>query len=119
METIILTIDREEVPVILNNKEGVETKYTLREMNGKERDSYLNTIGNKMKLSGSGKVIGLKSFDGLQAGLLSRCMIDENGDKVDEHTIQGWPTKTQTSLFKTAQVMNALDQDAEDEAKNE
>ena len=119
METIRLSLKRAEMPLIFETADGVEKKYFLREMLGKDRDAYLTKMGDKVRYNANGKVTGIKSFDGLQASLLEKCLYDENDHLVSVTDIQNFPTKTQNELFKLAQDLNGLSQKAEDESKND
>lgn len=107
------------MPLIFETTDGVEKKYSLREMLGKDRDAYLTKMGDKVRYNANGKVTGIKSFDGLQASLLEKCLYDENDHLVSVTDIQNFPTKTQNELFKLAQDLNGLSQKAEDESKND
>jgi len=119
MEEIRLSLKREEVSVTLETVDGGEHKYVLREMVGRDRDMYLTKMGDRMKFSPSGKVIGIKTFDGLQSSLLSLCLYDDADALVSAKDIQAFPTKTLAALFKVAQEINALNQeDAEEASKN-
>ena len=119
VDVFVFSLEREEQPITLTSKEGGSRRLVIREMDGKDRDSYFTKIGNKMNLSPSGKVLGIKSFDGLQSGLLSLCLFDETNKLVPVQEIQAYPAKVQGELFKIAQRINGLDQKAEDESKNE
>ncbi len=120
MKEMRFTLKREEIAIILETTDGTEKNFVLREMVGKDRDAYMTKMGSKMKYSPAGKVIGMKSFDGLQASLLERCFFDEEDKLVSQIEIQAFPTKTQTELFKIANKMNGLDQtDAEEDSKND
>lgn len=118
MEPIKLSLRRGETPIILETTDGVERAYKLREMLGKDRDLYLTRMGDKVRYNENGRVVGIKSFDGLQAALLEKCLYDENDHLVSVTDIQNFPTKTQNELFKLAQELNGLNQKAEDESKN-
>lgn len=119
MEPIRLSLKRAETPIILETVDGVEKAYKLREMLGKDRDTYLTRMGDKVRYNANGKVTGIKSFDGLQASLLEKCLYDENDHLVSLTDIQNFPTKTQNELFKLAQELNGLNQKAENESKND
>ncbi len=118
MEELIFSLVREETPVSLVSKDGVKRRYIVREMDGRDRDSYLTKMGNKMKLGADGKVIGITSFDGLQAALLCLCLFDEEDKAVPIKDIQEYPAKVQSELFKIAQTINGLDKDEENPKKD-
>ena len=118
MDAIRVRVQCEEVPVILEMEDGTERSLMLREMIGKERDKHLQSMASKVRLNAKGEVVGLKTFDGLQAGLLARCLYDESGELLPIEEIQGFPTTTQVALFNVAQEIKGLNLTVE-EAKND
>ena len=118
MDAVRVSLKCEEVPVILEAEDGTERTLVLREMVGKDRDAHLQSMAGKMKMNATGQVIGVKSFDGLQASLLARCLYDENGELVPQKEIQSFPTRTQIALFEVAQEINGLNREAQENAKN-
>lgn len=101
------------IPFKLKGRDGRVTEYEMREMDGTERDAYLNSVKKRMKGQN-----GVTDFDGLHAKLLSMCVYKmPNGTRLAVAQIQTWPSSVQMKLFKSAQQMNGL---REDEAtKNE
>ncbi len=106
------TLERQEKPVVIAGQ-----KYVLLELDGKERDNYLNGIGARVKHTADGKPAGLKSFDGLQASLVTACLRTDEGERsaVPVAVIQGWPARVVTRLYEAARDMNGLD--TEDDKK--
>lgn len=117
-EVLEFNLEFQEVPVKIKDESGNVKNYTLREMDGKERDKFLNNMGSRMRIGSDGKPSGIRDFNGMQSGLLTRCLLDEEGKQVSDAVIQGWPAKVQTALFMKAQEMNGLSEGAEAEAKN-
>ena len=113
-----LKLEREEVNIILENKEGEEKRYTLKELTGKERNKYLNKMSNRVKIGQDGKAMGIKNFDGFQSDLLKLSLFDESGEHVSEEDIEEFPSSTQQKLFEKAQKLSGLDTTTENE-KNE
>ena len=107
-EPVILLIDDKEV------------LYELRELLGRERDNFLNTLGTQTKYV-DGKPAGLKDYRGMHATLLTQCLFDENGKVVTKEFVQGLPARITTALFNAAQKMSALaeTEEAEAAAKND
>ena len=106
------------MPVVLEGSDGVEVPYELREMVAAVRDHYLDQLGDRMKTDATGKVTGVRQFDGLQASLLAVCLFDGSGTLVPKVMIQTWPAGTVSGLFEAAQHLNRLNVTAE-EAKAE
>lgn len=118
MEEMRVLCKRKEVPVVLERENGEERHVLLREMSGKMRDDYLTGIAGKMRYNSQGKPAGLKSFQDLQAGLLSFCLY-EGEELVPLKEIREFPASVQKTLFEKAQKMNALEkEDLEETVKN-
>jgi hypothetical protein len=111
--------------------------YVLREMHSEERDKYMDAMNKRMP---GGQV---KQFEGLQADLLSRCLLvakdpstedkddmvfsdEEYGQldlndiikeyrivKVDQRNIHGWPCNMQQVLFDKARRLCGLVDESE------
>lgn len=108
-----------EVPVSVSDVEGVEKNFVLRELTGKQRDTYLNEMGGRMKFNKAGKTEGLSNYEGLQSGLLSLSLHDENDELVKKNVLQAWPASVLSDLFDVAQELSGLDKGAEEAAKND
>jgi len=109
----------ESIEVVLVGLDNAERKFTLREFTGKERDAFMNQMSQSVVIDSEGKVTGFKTFEGLQSGLLARCMYDDADRLVAEEVIQRFPAKVQTELYKVAQRLNGLSGESEELAKNE
>ena len=119
MDPIKLSLKREELKVVLETPEGVDKTYTLREMTGRERDTYLTKMGDKFRYNSQGQVAGVKTFDGMHSILLERCLYDENDKLVSMSDLQNFPSRVLSELFSAAQKINALNQKLESsEIKN-
>lgn len=113
-------LERATVPVELKDpKTGTVLNYTLQELDGLERDQYLNELANRMKVGKDGKPQGIRDFKDLQAKLVSRSLVNEKGENVLVAVIQKWPVHVQKGLFDTAQKLSALEEASEKDAKNE
>lgn len=116
-ETLILSLQRAEVDVVLDGPDGEQKQWTLRELSGSERNKYLNKMTNRVKV-GPGGATGIKSFDGFQSDLLCLCLVDEDGKPVSKEIIEDLPSKTQQVLFDKAQKLSGLDTKKEDDEGN-
>ena len=108
-ENLEFSLERIEKPVTIGGK-----AYVLRELDGKQRDTYLNGLSQRVRIV-DGKPAGLKSFDGLQASLLALCLYENiaGGEPVPAATIQAWPATVVTRLYEVAREMNGLDEEEE------
>ena len=116
---IKVSLKRATEAVVLDRGDDTHEDLELREMLGDERDSYLDSLGDRVKLDSKGKPIGVKKFDGMQADLLSRCLY--RGDVlVTAKEIQKWPCSISQTLFVAAQSMNHLSTNKDEgEEKND
>lgn len=102
------TLERQERPVTISGQ-----TYVLIELDGKQRDNYLNGIGQRLRHTPDGKPAGLKSFDGLQASLIALTMRDSAGKAVPIDVIQSWPARVVSKIYDAAREMNGLGDDEE------
>lgn len=123
MPDIELDLAFVEKTVNIKDANGETKQYILRELDGKGRDKYMNSIQNRAKFDEAGKPIGAKNFDGILSGLLAMCLFDGETKKlVPELTIQAWPARVQEVLFNEAKLLSKLEDvpgDEEGEAKND
>ena len=104
-----------EEPIKIEGLDGIERDYVLRELNGLQRDTYLDGIGAQMKFNHAGKTAGLKSYKDLQASLLAKCVYDDENNLVPLASIQTWPAGLQGDLFEIANKMSRLDKGEKDD----
>jgi hypothetical protein len=123
------------IPFYLDDEE-----FCLVELQGDQRDDYLNSISRRIK--GGGDRQKIQNFKGMQAELLAMSVhhatlkegtqLDENGNKkviveavgdsVDIDTIKQWPASLQQQLFEETQRISGLGTSEEDndrEVKND
>jgi hypothetical protein len=113
-----LRLVRSEKPVEIEDAQGMVHTFTLREMVGLERDRWLNSMGDRVKVDGSGKMIGLRKFENMQASLITKCLYDQHGQLVQEKVISTWPSTAQKALFEMCKEMNGLNDEDEEKEKN-
>lgn len=114
-----ISLKRKEIAVELEDGNGIVKNYTLRELDGTQRDKFLNIMSETMKNGPDGRPVGLKTFENFQANLLTKSLFDESNQPVPVQVIQTWPTSALTTLFDMAQKISALAPDAKVEAKND
>lgn len=106
-----------EFPIEMNDsRTGAVRKFILREMTGEKRDKYLNGLQARMKTGKDGTVTGINNFSGLQADLLSLCMVEVVAGEeyvMDAVKLQALPAHVLTALHKKAKSISGLDADAE------
>jgi hypothetical protein len=112
------SLEVKQVEVELVSKERGTEKYSIREMTGLQRDQYLTSQNTKVKFNEAGKPVGLRTFDGCQSSLLSRCMYKDDV-LVPEKVIQTFPSTVLQSLYEMCQKLNGLDTEADTQAKKD
>lgn len=114
------SLRREEISVFLSDPNNEEEKeYILREMDGDERDAYLNSLEGRMKQKG--KEMRVARFDGFQVSLIRRCLYHSgvDGKLVEEKEIRAYPSSVQNALFDEAHKLCGLGTDSEDDSREE
>lgn len=96
--------------------------YTLREMNGIQRDKYLNKMAAKVEMGPGGQIQSVKDFSGTEVVLLEECLFDVENKPVPAKVMQEWPSTILGRLFDLAQELSGMTEEArenlEAEAKN-
>ena len=110
-----------EVPLTIKNPtDGTKQKYVIREFDGNIREDYLATVQGRALTNDDGEVVGVESFKGMHADLICRCVfrVTESGrEAVSLDVANSWPGSVQSAIFKRCQIINGLDDEAEDRAK--
>lgn len=112
------SIVRKSIPVTLTDENGNARKVSLMEFDGLTRDKYMAFIQTRFMRDGAEDTGARQDISGVQATLLSLCLVDENKQAIPADEIQTWPVLVQTELFKAAQKLNGLAKDSEGDAKN-
>ena len=107
------TLQLAEIPVVLDNK-----NYKLVELSGETQGSYLNSVGDRVKVT-DGKITGMRDYKGIQADLLCLCLYDSEDVLVPKKVIQSFPASVLAKLYEAAQELNGLDDEADVSAKND
>lgn len=120
MDALKFDLRLKTVPVVLIDAASAqERQWSLVEMDGEARDSYLEAIRARTKPGSDPSRPVLTSFKGMQAELIARCLHTDAGELVTAARVQQFPASVQTALFKACNELNGLDAGAVDEAKND
>ena len=118
MEKLSFSVKLKLVPVEIEDIDGVTKQFTLRELNGQQRDSFFNSMGKKINIV-NGQPQGLKNYDGFQSSLLCMCLLDENDELVSKEKLQAFPAHVLNELWKAAQKLSGIEDEKADEIKND
>lgn len=92
-------------------------QFKLVELTGAQRDTYLSLQASRAERHPeTGKIVGIKNFDGINTKLVSMSLRGPDGKQVPEATIKDWPSTVVEALFETAQELSGLDQPGEEGA---
>ncbi len=118
MEPIEVTTEGEVVPVGVKI-DGEIKPYTLKELLGTERDGYVGRLSKNMKYDSKGNALGLRDFTAMHSKLLAITLFDENDEAVDIKTLQTWPGRTLSTLYKASNELSGLNDEGAEEIKND
>lgn len=116
--TLKFDLTLKEVPVELGDK-----KYTLRELDGESRVTYLDSFDvNVTLIDGKPQIQGgaLKGFTSIK--FLTMCLFDSDGKAISEDFLNRLPGRVVEKLHKEALKLSGLGnitKEEETEAKNE
>ena len=114
MEALSFNLELKTVPVTMKFEDG-DKDYTLKELTGKSRDAYMQSLQSKMRFGKDGKPAGLKSFEGLMNGLLTKTLFNEDDEPVKADEINTYPSSVVGALFTASQELSGLNLSDEDE----
>jgi hypothetical protein len=109
MDALALKLTTAVRLVVIEDENGTQTEWELREMKAAARDTYLTQFAARCRVNEQGEVTSLTNFDGMQAALLTRTLFKKSdGVPVKESEVQKWPSSAVTQLFVAAQEINLL-----------
>lgn len=94
--------------VILEDENGSDAHYTIRELTGKERAGYLTFMASRASVNQQTGEARIKDARGIDSGLLKLCLYDSAGKLVPETIIEAWPSSTVEYLSGIASKLSAL-----------
>lgn len=119
-----LSLRLKETSIVLEDDDGGDKEYIVRELTGERRDAYMNRLAKRSRVKSAKNKedadVTITDFTGLYSALLSLAMFEQDDEgqwvAVKESTIQKWPTTVQEALFKEAKRLSGLlDEDEQDE----
>jgi len=116
VEVLRFSLERKERSVILETKEGGETFYTLRELDGAGREAYFEYMSNQTLRDEKGKGIGFKPNTNLRIKLVSLCLYNEKG-QVSIEEVAAFPGGVLKELDEAASKLNGFGEEAVKEAE--
>lgn len=99
--------------IILEDENGVETKYTIREFSETARETFIDDQMKKAEYTPKGELVRVIDHKGIRTRLLAECLFDAKGTLVPEAEIAGWPDSLVGGLYDIATVVCNLVKDEE------
>ncbi len=101
--------------VTLEDENGVESVYTIREFSEDSRERYIDDQSKKAEFTPKGELVRVLDHKGVRTKLLTECLYDANDARVSESEIAGWPDSLVTGLYDIAvKVCNLVPDDDEE-----
>jgi hypothetical protein len=122
MATVRVSVIRKSQPIefevgLDDQGQPVVQLYSIKELTGADRDSWLSEQNPKIDKTVDGKSADIRDYDGLYSTLLKYCLYDPQGKLVPEDTIQTYPGGAQEALHAVAVTLNGLDKNSDDSEK--
>jgi len=106
MKKLKLSLKEEQIE--LEEKDGSTSVYTIRELTGHERETYMTKMGTRMKWAPDGKPAGMASYDGAMTDLVQMSTYGPDGNRVRPDVVKGWPQSVIEYIYETAAELSAL-----------
>jgi len=106
---------RKKVPIEL--EEGVVREFLVQEMLGGERQQWQKRQRARYGVDYQGQPAGIADFEGMEADLISCCLLDENGKAVPKGIVQGWPSSLQSALYQICLSINSVSEKDQEKLK--
>jgi len=119
MDKLEFNLSLKEMPVEIVDTTGAKKQYILKELSGQARDTFLTDMAKRCNFGPSGRVQNIKNFQGLQAGLLSLCLYDEQSVLIKKDVLQTFPSSVLSGLFEAAQTLSSLETGGSGTEKND
>lgn len=120
-DRLMVSCKRKEFFFDIELADGKIETWSIREMMGDERDSFLNlNVKNAKFHKRTGTAMGVKKVDGQVEELLCRCMFNSQGNPVPKAYIRkNLPAGAQAKLFMKAQELSGLTIESQEDEKND
>lgn len=108
-----------EVPIKLKDANGIVADYYLKEIDGTARDQHMSDMANRFAIGPDGKPTSLRNMSGMYASFLQVCLFKVGiKEPLAMEFLQSIPASVQEKLYKKAQLLSGLGEEAEEVAKN-
>lgn len=112
MEELRFSLKRKAIRLVLEDEEGKERVYFVRELTGADREEYMELLAEKMSFDEKGLPTNMRSFKGVMSDLLKRAIEDEDGKRIAPAIVDNMPSDVQTKIYQAAQKLSGLDKES-------
>jgi hypothetical protein len=114
-----LSLKVKRQPLEMEMEDGSIRKFFLQDIPGPSRNDWLKLWQSKSSgMNTDGSPRKMKDFN-FHSDLISRCMVDENGNHVPKAMIEKWPGSVELRVFNACRELCGLTETALDLAKND
>lgn len=118
------SLRRKEKPIILEDENGQEKQYVMRDMDGSQRDAWQDDFSSRLSPTGKddkgNTMFKITKWSGMHSGLIKRVVFDPEKKKyIEPATINSWPGDVVQSVYEECRKFCGLDKESEEEAKND
>jgi hypothetical protein len=117
IETLTISLVRDEIPIELRLADGTTRKYKLYEMTGAQRDAWMTRNLKRARYDDKGQAVGVQDYNNVQADLIACCLYDDRDQAVPLSTIASYPARAQQFLFDKCQLLTGLNEEGVERAK--
>lgn len=117
----VLDLSLAQKEIKLRETNGTITTCILMELEGEQLESYMEENRDKMITeikNGKLEVVGVKSYKGIYMSLLKRSLHHADGSMYTEDEIKKFPGRVQQKLFKEAQLLSPMTDEAVEQLGN-
>jgi hypothetical protein len=107
-EMQVFSLTRKSVPVRLSLDGGKEVEYSIRELDGQQRDKILADFTSSSNYDSVTGEVKVTSVEGLMARLLEKTLYDDRGDLVPFDDIQSFPASAVDALYEISADLNGF-----------
>jgi len=97
MEALTFVGENKSIPVTLTFETEEDMDFKLVEMNGLQRERYIDQLRKRMDKKGNPT-----KMEGMQGDIVAQCLKDQEGKPVDRKTIDQLPTNVLEALASAA-----------------
>lgn len=84
--------------------------YVLKEADGEATCAYRNAVFKATELGPDGTPVRIRNMADVEPLLVSLCLFNEDGRRIDQNFIRKWPNRIQKALYDKVKEISQLDE---------